>query len=92
MKNIITVLLLLFSLYGYGQKQDTIKVIMLVTDTSINRTNAYWIRGYKVIENNTLISDVPINYGHNIPVKHIYYLKENKQRPIKLIIWQAIEI
>ena len=91
MKTKLTAILLLLSLYGYSQKKDTIPVMLLVTDSSCINCKAYSIRGYEVREYTG--AKVWMNDFQHVPeTKHVCYLKQNKKRPVKLIIWQSIEI
>jgi len=93
MKKLLTILFFV-PLIGAAQKKDTVKVLLLVCDTSkVFYHSVYWQFGYEVREITDYLQ-VWENNGTRMKLlpeyKHIEYLSEDKS-PMKksVIIWQS---
>jgi len=86
---------------GYGQEnvtvtfkppQDTVKVLMLVCDTSLNQKNGIiiWQRGYEISGEITAFA---FGEKFTLGTEVIQYLYENKKPlPPTTVVWQTLKI
>jgi NCAIR mutase (PurE)-related protein len=91
---IILAITLLCTVYCHGQqKKDTVKIVMMVSDT--NYSYIFCKIGYEVneeIETNDWIIDIHTGKGeYQNYIKHLEYL-DNKKCPLSknIIVWQFV--